>query len=58
MLPWLIALATVVVAIGIGALFLSDDAADEYRRASAHVPKVPTLPRQRQDGMTPRGRGS
>jgi hypothetical protein len=56
MLPWLITLATVVVAIGIGALLVSDEVADEHRPASAPVPKPPFLPRQRRDGMTPRGR--
>jgi hypothetical protein len=56
MLPWLIALATVAVAIGIWAVLLSDDAADEQLPASAPVHKLPSLPRQRRDGMTPRGR--
>jgi hypothetical protein len=41
MLPWLIALATVVVAMGIGALLVSDEAPDEHRRAP-----TPTHPRR------------
>lgn len=55
MLPWLMALATVAVAIGIGSLLLSVDAAHEHQTASARMPKPLSLPRQRRGGMTPRG---
>jgi hypothetical protein len=50
MLPWLIVLGTVVVAIGIGALLLSGDVADEHRRAAAPLQKSPSVPRQRRAG--------
>ena len=56
MLPWLIAFVTVAVAIGIGALLLSDEAANEHRPAAAPLPKPLFLPRQRQGGMSPPGR--
>ena len=49
MLPWLIALATVVVAMGIGALLVSDEAPDEHRRAPTPT-HPPSLPRQRETG--------
>lgn len=58
MLPWLMALATVAVAIGIGSLLLSVDAAHEHQTASARMPKPLSLPRQRRGGMTPRALGS
>jgi hypothetical protein len=44
MLPWLIVLGTVAVAIGIGAILVSGEAADEHRRRPAPVPKPPFLP--------------
>ena len=50
MLPWLIALGTVALAIGFGALLVSDDATDERRRRSALVPKPASVPRQRRPG--------
>jgi hypothetical protein len=50
MLPWLIALGTFAVAIGIGAMLASGDAAEEHGRGAAPVAKSPFLPRQRRMG--------
>jgi len=50
MLPWLIVLGTVAVAIGIGAILVSGDVADEHRRRPVPVAEPPCLPRQRRTG--------